>query len=84
MSEVEDNFVAWLRGQKMHDSASLVERLRAERDALRAALEYASDKLTMAGISRRSDYDVGVYTHSMVQDALARIDAALGGDGHGK
>ena len=42
MSEAEKNLVAWLRDQKMHDSASLVERLRAELAAeqtLRAMLE---------------------------------------------
>lgn len=38
MSEVEDNFVAWLRGQKMHDSASLVERLRETGDDWPACL----------------------------------------------
>lgn len=41
MSDAEENFVAWLRGQGMHDSAGLVERLMSERDALRAKLATA-------------------------------------------
>jgi len=61
MSDAEQNLVAWLRGQGMHDSAGLVERVIAERDALRAVL---------AKIRRD-------YSSAFMPEDAARIDAAL-------
>lgn len=69
MSDAEQNLVAWMSGQGMHDSAGLVERLTAERDALRALL----------GEVRKMAENGVLYNEPL----NARIDAALnkgGGD----
>ena len=73
MSEAEKNLVAWLRDQKMHDSASLVERLRAELAAeqtLRAMLE-TSERMKLEALdAAEAERDA---LRALLREALAHL-----------